>query len=1040
TTVSTQTAYHEYTGDIDVAVESHRRQRLVRLSNGVQVLCVSDGDARQAVAAVCTGTGSSADPDESQGMAHLVEHLLFMGTEKYPGSDFDAFVSSHAGHANAETAGAMTWFYVAVDHEGLGGAVDRLAQFFVAPLLQDVDGEIGVVHAEFEETLGSDIARFQHLARTLSREGGHPYGQFRGGNRTTLRNARVRRFFDAQYSGDAMHVVVFGAAPLDQLTEVAVEAFSAVPTNKGRRRSHAELHPLSAEQLGTVVRFQTAGDVHVLDMEFAVPDMRRHYMRNIEDYVGGLLRADGAGSLAALLRGRGWAAGAVRAYYNEQCTSAGGIFHVGVPCTPEGFDQHAAVVALTFKYIEDVCAGAPLEWFYRELAMADRVRQLRTLASGNATGWVVRIAQRMGNPHLEPAHILTGTLQACYSFDSAEIGRFVALLQPANCRVMLGARSHSGTGPLDSEEPHFGIKYRIDRLDLDLNHAAGAAFCAPAPSEFAAPVAPPSTDSSKGRTHRPQLVCSTEQSELWMAAATGSTVYMYVENGVSGQSPRASACTRLLATLTQTQVDAQLHSARRVGIECAVTACAHGLSVKVSGLAHPLAPVVAALQRIVHIIRSPCSAEAFARALSVRRRYHAGLEQTASPAEMATWFPAYLTKRSSWHHGDCAAELATLAHDEFTAYSAQMLAETRVVMLVAGAQATAEQAQRVLAQSIEALITQPIPAFRQPRDLAHALRPGTYQLHAVHAHSAHNAVCYTVYVGGAGNSRRGRAAAMLLARLASTPFVDQMRTAERLGYAAACTCVAPGKTHGPSALRFVVQGAASPWYMRLRIEAFLRSFRRQTLAALHSDELRLTARRLATTCADAPTAAAYWEHIEARHYDFAQSAAIATHLALLEPADVADLWDTCVAPSSDAARRIVVHVWTPGAYVRRGDDVGLHALPVLALHSCLPTSARLSVDAVAALVRSCADADDAFAQLCKLAEIPGDDAQSVRCALQMAVDAAGEAAPQPPPAAQSLHAAGARRTASNEWVVDDYAAFRNAQPIHGLTVPFTALG
>ncbi|KAJ2394223.1 metalloprotease [Coemansia sp. RSA 2559] len=766
-------------------------------------------------------------------------------------------------------------------------------------------------------------------------------------------------------------------------------------------------------------------------------------MRNIEEYVGGLLRAEGAGSLGALLRGRGWAAGAVRAYYSEQCTSAGGVFRIGVPCTPEGFEQHAAVVALTFKYIEDVCVGAPLEWFYRELAMADRVRQLRALAGGDATGWVVRIAQRMGNPYLEPAHILTGTLQACYRFDGAEIGRFVALLRPTNCRVMLGARSHGGTWPLDAEEPHFGIKYRIDKLDLDPNLAAGAAFCAPAPSEFVAQAAPPPTDGGKGHTHRPQLVRSTEQSEVWVAAAaaaTGSAVYMYVENGVSGQSPRASACTRLLATLAQAQVDAQLHSARRVGIECAVAACAHGLSVKVSGLAHPLAAIVAALQRIVRIIRSTHSADAFARALGARRRYHAGLEQTASPAEVATWFPAYLTKRSAWHHADCAAELATLAHDEFTAFSAQMLVETRVVMLVAGAQATAEQAQRVLAQSIEALGTQPIPAFRRPRDLAHALRPGTYQLHAVHAHSAHNAVCYTVYVGAAGNSRRGRAAAMLLARLASRPFVDQMRTTERLGYATACTCVAPGKTHGPSALRFVVQGAASPWYMRLRIEAFLRSFRQQTLAALHSDELRLTARRLATTKAGAPTAAEYWEHIDARHYDFAQSAAIATHLALLEPADVVDLWDTCAAPSSDTARRIVVHVWTPGAYARRGDDAGLHALPVLALHSCLPASARLSVDAVAALVRSCADADDAFAQLCTLAEIPGDDAQTVRSALQMAVDAAGEAAHQMPPAAQPPHTAGAHRTASNEWVVDDYVAFRNAQPIHGLTIPFTALG
>jgi insulysin len=43
---------------------------------------IHDSETDKAAAAMDVNVGSMADPEEMQGMAHAVEHLLFMGTEK----------------------------------------------------------------------------------------------------------------------------------------------------------------------------------------------------------------------------------------------------------------------------------------------------------------------------------------------------------------------------------------------------------------------------------------------------------------------------------------------------------------------------------------------------------------------------------------------------------------------------------------------------------------------------------------------------------------------------------------------------------------------------------------------------------------------------------------------------------------------------------------------------------------------------------------------------------------------------------------------
>ena len=79
--------------------------------------------------------GHLSDPDNLPGLAHFLEHMLFMGTEKYPDeNEYNTYLSSHGGGSNAYTDTEDTNYYFDVNSDHFAGAVDRFAQFFIKPL------------------------------------------------------------------------------------------------------------------------------------------------------------------------------------------------------------------------------------------------------------------------------------------------------------------------------------------------------------------------------------------------------------------------------------------------------------------------------------------------------------------------------------------------------------------------------------------------------------------------------------------------------------------------------------------------------------------------------------------------------------------------------------------------------------------------------------------------------------------------------------------------------------------------------------------
>ena len=79
-----------------VSPNDDRAYDLIELANGLEVMLVSDPTAEKSAAALSIGLGAASDPEDYPGMAHYLEHMLFMGSEKYPTENaYDAFLSQN---------------------------------------------------------------------------------------------------------------------------------------------------------------------------------------------------------------------------------------------------------------------------------------------------------------------------------------------------------------------------------------------------------------------------------------------------------------------------------------------------------------------------------------------------------------------------------------------------------------------------------------------------------------------------------------------------------------------------------------------------------------------------------------------------------------------------------------------------------------------------------------------------------------------------------------------------------------------------------
>ena len=252
-----------------------RKTMKVVLDNGLKVYLISDPKAQESAAALSVHIGSWSDPKEYPGMAHFLEHMLFMGTNAYPDENaFSQFIAEHGGSSNAYTSLDRTVYSFTSNHEAFSKALNIFSHFFIDPLFKtsEVGRELHAIDQEHAKNIHNDFRR-QWMIFKEQGNPSHPNCAFATGSAETLghvpRKALVD-WYEKNYSSDLMQLVIYSPLPLDELLQIVNRDFSAV-----KKREHPSKPSFdvltSAKQYGVITYIEPVKDLKILSIDWELP-------------------------------------------------------------------------------------------------------------------------------------------------------------------------------------------------------------------------------------------------------------------------------------------------------------------------------------------------------------------------------------------------------------------------------------------------------------------------------------------------------------------------------------------------------------------------------------------------------------------------------------------------------------------------------------------------------------------------------------------------------------------------------------------------
>ena len=164
-----------------------REYEYIKMENRLECVIIKDSNANMCGACLNVYIGSVNE--KIDGLAHFLEHMVFMGSKKYPDSnDFMSSINKNGGKTNAYTSDTDTNYHFTIDPENFPVALDKFSQFFKDPLLKHeyIDREINAVDSEAKKNLLDDVWIQLELYKTLL-EDSHPIKHFTCGDLDSLK-------------------------------------------------------------------------------------------------------------------------------------------------------------------------------------------------------------------------------------------------------------------------------------------------------------------------------------------------------------------------------------------------------------------------------------------------------------------------------------------------------------------------------------------------------------------------------------------------------------------------------------------------------------------------------------------------------------------------------------------------------------------------------------------------------------------------------------------------------------------------------------
>ncbi|XP_048125258.1 insulin-degrading enzyme isoform X2 [Alosa alosa] len=916
----TDPAVKRVASEIIKSPEDKRVYRGLEFTNGLKAVLISDPTTDKSSAALDVHIGSLSDPSNISGLAHFCEHMLFLGTKKYPKeNEYSQFLSEHAGSSNAFTSGEHTNYYFDVSHEHLEGALDRFAQFFLCPLFDESckDREVNAVDSEHEKNLMNDAWRLFQLEKATGNPS-HPFSKFGTGNKLTLETRpskdgidvrqELLKFHSTYYSSNLMGLCVLGRESLDDLTSMVVKLFAEVE-NKSVPIPEFPEHPFQQEHLRQFYKVVPIKDIRNLYVTFPIPDLQKYYKSNPGHYLGHLIGHEGPGSLLSELKAKGW----VNTLVGGQKEGAKGFmfFIINVDLTEEGLLHVEDIIFHMFQYIQKLRTEGPQEWVFQECKDLNNVA-FRFKDKERPRGYTSKVA---GLLHYYPLEEILAAEYLLEDFRPDLIQMVLDKLLPENVRVAVVSKSFEGQ--TDKTEEWYGTQYKQEAISEEvIKKWAGADFNGkfklPMKNEFI-PTNFEIYPLEKDAPSTPTLIKDTAMSKVWFKQDDKFFLpkaclnfeffsrYLYTD-------PVHCNMTYLFLRLLKDDLKEYTYAARLAGLVYGIASGMNAILLSVKGYndkQHILLKKIVEKMATFEIDekRFDIIKEAYMRSLNNFR--------AEQPHQHAMYYLRLLMTEVAWTKDELKEALEDVTLHRLKAFIPQLLSRLHIEALIHGnitKQSACGMMQMLEDTLIEHAHTKPLLPSQLIRYREVQVPDGGWYVYQ-QRNEVHNNCGIEIYYQTDMQTTHDNMLLELFCQIIHEPCFNTLRTKEQLGY---IVFSGPRRANGVQGLRFIIQSEKAPHYLESRVEAFLRTM--ETVLGEMNDEAfqkhiqALAIRRLDKPKKLAAECAKYWGEIISQQYNFDRDNIEVAYLKTLTKENIMQFYRDLLAVDAVKRHKVSVHV------------------------------------------------------------------------------------------------------------------------------------
>ncbi|OHW96411.1 peptidase M16 inactive domain-containing protein [Colletotrichum incanum] len=932
------------TDQLEAPLQDKCTYRVVQLPNGLEALLVHDPEADKASAALTVKVGSLNNDEDLPGTAHALEHLIQMGSKKFPkANEYSVYVQNHSGQLEAVTTLKSTIYCFSVSaqpangHEpsdlnpsALRGGLDRFANCFVAPLLlgSSLDSELNVVHSEYKRNLQNDNFRIAQVEQSLSNPK-HPYHRFSTGNLESLKTrpeakgvnvrAKIIEFHRKHYSANRMKLIVLGREPLDVLQEWVAEFFSGVPNRNLVPNRWEDETPLREDELGTQIRINPVMDVRLLKLVIPFLDQEPLFKSQPGRYVSHLIGHEAPGSIMAFTKAKGWV-NRLGAFFIPIGSGTGDLFVCQFHLTEERSSRFSSHVSLLKE-------ETPQKWVFDELQiMADY--NFNHKEKIPEISFTYETSSRMQEP-LPREWLLSGNTRL-RNFDPSLITEALACLRPDNFRLTLVSQTFRDC---DQVEEWYDTKYSVQGISRELMgelEKAASSTAADRPTDLHLPHRNEylpfnlKVDKTEVRepTLKPAMIRNDDLRQMWFKKddtfwTPKAIFYTSLQNPVVYATAENCLKTLFITYLLEDALVPESSYAKLAGLRYSMSLDARGVCLDVAGYNDRLATF---LEKILIKMRDlEIQEERFVIFRERIKKYYINWE-LQTPCKQVSSEVACLHLERKYTVGELLAELPRITLQGLLEFKECILQQLHIQSYCIGNLCEAEVRKKT---AMTTTILQPhtLPPSQRPVVRSLIFPPGSnyvYEKVLKDPKNENQCVEYCLYIGDKGNPLI-RTKTMLFDQLSREPAFHQLRTEESLGYFVESktkhfwtTCV----------FSLIIQSQRAPEYLESRIDAFLTLFGNKLLS-MPEEDFETHKRSVINKLVEKPKnldeeSKRHWNQIITGYCDFERDPQDAEETKNLTMADMIAFYNEYIKPGSVTRAKLAVYLRAQAPSLNQG--------------------------------------------------------------------------------------------------------------------------